>query len=126
MTHTEDARQATTHIPEPWDHDMGFIVAPDPTGQHPDVYVAEIAHSDEEGRIAPYEQHEANARRIVAAVNACQGLTTGALEQGIVTELLTALKGCLFVLDENLDGGGPSRAQAIAVASALIAKATAA
>ena len=39
-------------------------------------------------------------------------------------ELLEALQGCLFALDENLDGSGPSRAQAIARAQAAIAKAT--
>jgi len=32
----------------------------------------------------------ANARRIVAAVNACEGISTGALEQGVVADLLAA------------------------------------
>ena len=67
---------------------------------------------------------QANARRICAAVNACKSLDTEALEQGIVGELLDVLQGCLFALDKNLDGGGPSRIQAIAAATAAIAKAS--
>jgi hypothetical protein len=39
-------------------------------------------------------------------------------------ELLTALNGCLFALDENAEGFGPSKAQAITAARAAIAKAT--
>jgi hypothetical protein len=34
----------------------------------------------------------ANARRIVAAVNACEGISTEALEQGVVAEMLEALE----------------------------------
>jgi hypothetical protein len=34
---------------------------------------------------------EANARRIAAAVNACQGISSRALERGIVAELLQQL-----------------------------------
>lgn len=55
------------HTPGPWDYHMEFIVAPDPGGMHPDIYIAEIAHSDEEGRIATPEQQEANRRLIAAA-----------------------------------------------------------
>jgi hypothetical protein len=39
-------------------------------------------------------------------------------------ELLKALEGCLFALDENAEGFGPSKAQAITAARAAIAKAT--
>jgi hypothetical protein len=107
MTETDDTKQAATHTPEPWDHDTGFIVAPDPAGQHPDIYVAEIARDDDEGRIAPYEQHEANARRICAAVNACVGIGTEALERGVVAELRHALGELLTAagdLDAAIDG----------------------
>jgi hypothetical protein len=38
------------------------------------------------------EQGLANARRIVAAVNACAGIPTEALERGIVKELAISLK----------------------------------
>ena len=55
------------HTPGPWDYDMDFIVAPDPAGEHPDIYIAEIAHTDDEGRIASPEQQDANRRLIAAA-----------------------------------------------------------
>ena len=44
-----------------------FIVAPDPTGRHPDIYIAEIVDEDAEGRIAPAEQHEANGYLLAKA-----------------------------------------------------------
>ncbi len=57
----------STHTPGPWDCDLDYIVAPDPNGRHPDIYIAEIAHSDDEGRVATYEQQHANRQLIVAA-----------------------------------------------------------
>jgi len=107
MTKTDDTKQAAAHTPEPWDHDMGFIVAPDSTGQHPDIYIAEIVRDDDEGRIAPYQQHEANARRICAAVNACEGISTEALERGVIAELrhiLGELLDAAADLDAAIDG----------------------
>jgi hypothetical protein len=55
------------HTPGPWQQDWQFIVAPDPDGVHPDIYIAEIAEEDSDGRIASREQQEANGRLIVAA-----------------------------------------------------------
>jgi hypothetical protein len=55
------------HTPGPWDCDMDYIVAPDPNGRHPDIYIAEIAHSDDEGRIASPEQQHANRQLITTA-----------------------------------------------------------
>jgi len=108
MTDTKHKTTPTApHTPEPWDYDTGFIVAPDPAGEHPDIYIAEIAHSDDEGRIAPYKQHEANARRICAAVNACLGITTEALERGVVADLrhiLPELVSAAGDLDAAIDG----------------------
>ncbi len=57
----------TTHTPGPWDCDLDYIVAPDPDGRHPDIYIAEIAHSDDEGRVASYQQQHANRQLIAAA-----------------------------------------------------------
>jgi hypothetical protein len=57
----------TQHTPGPWSIDWNFIVAPDPSGEHADVYIAEIAESDEDGRIPSEDQIEANARLIAAA-----------------------------------------------------------
>ena len=53
------------------------------------------------------DEVEANARLIAAA------------------DMIDALRGALFALDENADGSGPSERQAIACARAAIAKATA-
>ena len=55
------------HTPGPWEQDGQFIVAPDPNGIHPDIYIAEIAEEDSEGRIASPEQQKANGQVIVAA-----------------------------------------------------------
>lgn len=50
---------ATRHTPGPWHHDWQFIVAPDPAGIHPDIYIAEIVETDHEGRMATRKQQEA-------------------------------------------------------------------
>ena len=107
MIHTDGSTPAAAHTPEPWDYDMDYIVASDPNGQHPDIYIAEIAHSDDEGRVAPLEQQDANRRRICAAVNACAGLATESLERGIVAEQLHVLERLLTAaeeLDAAIDG----------------------
>ena len=57
----------TEHTPGPWQQSWQFIVAPDPDGIHPDIYIAEIAEKDSEGRIASPEQQKANGRLILAA-----------------------------------------------------------
>src|SRR5262249_55445290 len=64
--------------------------SPDPTGENPyGTYIAEIDGQDV-GRFTATKQHEANARRICAAVNACQGITTEALESGPIAGLASA------------------------------------
>lgn len=55
------------HTPGPWDYDMDYILAPDPNGRFPEIYIAEIAHIDDEGRIASPEQQDANRHLIAAA-----------------------------------------------------------
>jgi len=57
----------TEHTPGPWQQSWQFIVAPDPDGIHPDIYIAEIAEEDSEGRIASPGQQKANGRLILAA-----------------------------------------------------------
>lgn len=64
------------HTPEPWVVDLRHI-----TADEYDFYVA-ICYGPK-GRF--------NARRIAAAVNACQGISTGALQAGVVRELINAL-----------------------------------
>jgi hypothetical protein len=43
-----------------------------------------------------------NARRLCAAVNACQGIRTEALEQGVIGELLEALQTASAWIDDHL------------------------
>lgn len=89
MTHTDDSQQATAHTPEPWqitgqscrDYEGAEIGTGNKT-------VAVILTAD---AVEVTEEERANARRIVAAVNACKGISTEALEQGVVAELLQQL-----------------------------------
>ena len=67
MTNDTQHPPAPSHTPGPWDYDLDYIVAPDPNGVHPDIYIAEIAHEDHEGRVASFEQQDANRRLIAAA-----------------------------------------------------------
>jgi hypothetical protein len=74
MTSIETVPSLTRYTPGPWDYDMDYIVAPDPGGRHPDIYIAEIAHSDDEGRIASAAQQDANRRLIAAAPQLLEAL----------------------------------------------------
>jgi len=66
MTDQQD-KSPPSHTPGDWDFSSGFIVAPDPSGKHPDIYIAEIVTEDGEGRIAPDEQHQANGYLLAKA-----------------------------------------------------------
>jgi hypothetical protein len=96
MTKTNDTKLTIPHLPEPWTYNFARpygivdIIASDPTGEYTrGLYVAQI-DTDDVGRFTSHEQHEANARRIVAAVNACKGFDTEALERNAVHALLEA------------------------------------
>jgi hypothetical protein len=67
MNCMEATHAAMRHTPGPWNYDMDYIVAPDLDGRHPDIYIAEIAHTDDEGRIASPQQQDANRCLIAAA-----------------------------------------------------------
>jgi hypothetical protein len=111
MTRIETAYPITRHTPGPWDYDMDYIVAPDPDGRHPDIYIAEIAHSDDEGRIASPQQQDANRRLIAAA-----------------PDLLEALQRAEFLMRRVYEGDHhalENLLSAAAQARAAIAKATA-
>jgi len=68
---------------------------------------------------------EPNARRIVAAVNACEGIPTEALEAGVVRRFFNvATKTALALLDEiNRLQQKVQRANALAVAAEQVLKA---
>jgi hypothetical protein len=97
MTKTDDTQQAATHTPEPWwIDDDGFIAA-----GSGDTYCT-VADPHCRPTADCGEENDANARRIVAAVNACEGLSTEALEQGVVAELLEALQAASDWIDARL------------------------
>lgn len=60
---------------------------------------------------------EPNARRIVACVNACEGIPTEALESGVVREVVEALEA--LVGEEEKRGRDPD---ALPMARAVLAK----
>ncbi len=111
MTTDHPSNTLPEHTPGPWDYDMDYIVAPDPDGRHPDIYIAEVAHSDDEGRIASPRQQDANRRLIAAAPELLEALDY-LLEQTIDMDLKYGI-----VLTE---GEEEARNQALTV----IAKAT--
>jgi len=65
------------HTPGDWDFDSGFIVAPDPSGKHPDIYIAELTTEDDEGRVAPDEQLYPNGRLLTKAPQLLKALEDG-------------------------------------------------
>ncbi len=58
---------STPHTPGDWNADGNFVVASDPAGMHPDIYIAEVVSCDDQGRIATPRQQDANTRLIAAA-----------------------------------------------------------
>jgi hypothetical protein len=135
MTCTKETTQLISHTPEPWhfetQYDITTISSPDPTGENPyGTYIAEIDGQDV-GRYTPTEQHEANARRICAAVNACQGIPTEALESGLIAclasatpKLLEDLSYFLEFAELNDDGEDDDFTRRISAARVAIAQAT--
>jgi len=129
----------TKHTPEPWDLMKHGVIYGGPLQQYANGSSrSQIAMSTGADFMAPGEQ-DANARRIVACVNACAGIDTGGLEQmpktnePIVTriqrltvqrdELLHAAREALAVIDRiKPDGNGSGTQVRLAAA---IEKATA-
>jgi hypothetical protein len=98
MNTANDSRQATMHTAEPWritgqscrDYEGAEIGTGNKT-------VAVILTADAE---EVTEEERANGNRICAAVNACRGIGTEALERGAVSKLLAALTACELQLRE--------------------------
>jgi hypothetical protein len=67
------------HTPEPWKY-RGLQIESETED------IAELYDSGDDA------SNEANARRIVAAVNACKGIPTEALEGGVISELVERLR----------------------------------
>jgi hypothetical protein len=95
---------AATHSPEPWTC-SGQAILQDAGGTI--IADCEIVTDTDAQDVTP-DLENANARRIVAAVNACQGVPTNALEQGAVRKLLAALEGLIhYDWPEELDDSVP-------------------
>jgi hypothetical protein len=91
------------HTPGPWQQSWQFIVAPDPTGFHPDIYIAEIAEEDDEGRIASPGQQAANARLIIAApelLAACR-MVVERRERGDLAEAARACRDAVALVTDG-------------------------
>jgi hypothetical protein len=136
MTHTDDTKQATAHSPEPWhteplQADRGGSIAVCNRRQGILAVIPPLNEDDgpDEATAQRDPCDEANARRLCAAVNACQGIGTEALEQGVIRELREALDYLLAqTVDQDLKYGiglteGEEDARAMALAA--LAKATA-
>ncbi|HWG41177.1 MAG TPA: hypothetical protein VN688_00205 [Gemmataceae bacterium] len=105
MPQLNDTQQASTHAPEPWEHHGNCLIYGQCSGDDDDEgpFVADVCNHPN----VYTEQERANARRIVAAVNACEGINTEALERGVITELRHVLGDLLTAasdLDAALDG----------------------
>jgi len=90
----------SAHTPEPWRLEKGrwanegrTFIKSDRNGMFK-PFAAETTYAvaeDSHGSNKCHDAAEANARRIVACVNACAGISTEALESGIVADMLAAL-----------------------------------
>jgi hypothetical protein len=95
---TADASSRITHTPGPWDYRPEQDGKPITNGAVAIAYMD--AHQPEEDDGSAWEKEsEANARRIVAAVNGCEGLSTESLESGIVAETRDALQAASDWID---------------------------
>jgi hypothetical protein len=98
MTKTDDTQQTTAHTPEPWNCDgrTTLYATPNESGEMTmieiNANVTEAGWDTVAFIEAIWPGAQANARRIIAAVNACEGIGTEALEHGIVQELLERIR----------------------------------
>jgi hypothetical protein len=95
---SEDASFRITHTPEPWDYHPEEDGKPITNGTKAIAYMDAYQPEEDDGG-AWEKETGANARRIVAAVNACEGLSTESLELGIIAELLNALQAASNWID---------------------------
>ena len=90
--HTKENKKLPLHTPEPW-----FL------NKKEDILRFVLS---KEGLIAETfnENDEANSMRIVACINACAGISTEALEHGVINGLKVYLKELLMEVEECDDG----------------------
>jgi len=85
MTNTDRTTSPGNHTPGPWLTGRRLSTSLIITAYGKDIAAVKI------NRYTDNSINEANARRIVAAVNACEGISTWALEQGVIAELMLQL-----------------------------------
>jgi hypothetical protein len=109
MTNIDDTKQTATHTPEPWVREGTTIYTLEHHAWHKgeqrlrNRFTVSVQGYSE----TPKEELEANARRICAAVNACKGIDTEALERGVIADLRHILGELLTAasdLDAAIDG----------------------
>ena len=86
MNSTDSTKRAPAHTPEPW----RYVDESTPAAVEMGLRDYAIESDDGGFDIASLVSSEADARRIVAAVNACRGISTESLENGVVKELLAS------------------------------------
>jgi len=110
---TDDTKHAAAYMPEPWSCDgrTTLYATPDESGEMTMIEVNANVTKDGWDTVAFIEAiwpgAEVNARRICAAVNACQGISTEALERGVLADLRYALGELVTAagdLDAAIDG----------------------
>lgn len=93
----------TEHTPDPWkvrrQYGKPLIIHPyeedadGNPGEHIIGEVNDLRYWDETAQGCGSKRPMDNGRRIVACVNACEGLSTEDLEDGVIEEVLTVLAG---------------------------------
>ncbi len=79
MPETEQSHTPDIHTPEPWKHNGKWRIVADLCG--PQQMVIDTGCN----KATRTERNRANARRIVACVNACEGVSTQRLEGGLLS-----------------------------------------
>jgi len=105
MTNHEQTHPATHHTPEPWDYAGCTTMYATPDAADEITMIEIRANVSDSGwdtvafSEAIWPSSRANARRIVAAINASQGIPTEALEHGVVAALVAAVKEVLAEIE---------------------------
>lgn len=105
---SEETAETTAHTPEPWKLD-GFVIFNPASSLRKDAQDFLGGQLAVVGGLGTKDTSEqlANARRLVAAVNACKGISTEALESTIIANLRHLLGELVTVasdLDAAIDG----------------------
>jgi len=121
-----------SHTPSPWDCDGCTIMysAPHETDEITMIQVRANVTEDGWDTVAFIEAiwpgAKANARRIVAAVNACDGISTEALERHVPRKMLAALQMASNYMADNLDEDDETEMRVFRAIGTAIAEAKAA